>query len=74
MLIVKPNLHEVLIDPLKDIYHIEQLHHNRKDYSARLNNSNNKLRLIMQPVGDYPYNTIEITDIEFTDIDDNHYE
>lgn len=73
-LIRKDNLHEVLIDPLKNIYNIEQLHYNRKDYSARINNSNNKLRLIMMPIGDYPYNTIEITDIEFVDIDNKHYE
>lgn len=72
-LIGKNNLHEVLIDPFKNIYHIEQLHHNRKDFSARIDNSNNKLRLIMMPIGEYPYNTIEITDIEFVDIDNDHY-
>ena len=73
LLISKDTLHDVLIDSLKNIYRIEQLHQNRKDYSARLNNSNNKLRLIMIPVGDYPYNTVEITDIIFDDIDDDHY-
>ena len=73
-LIGKNNLHEVLIDPLKNIYHIEQLHNNRNDFSARIDNRNNKLRLIMKPIGEYPYNTIEITDIEFIRIDNKHYE
>ena len=27
----------------------------------------------MKPIGSYPYNTMEITDIEFIDIDDKHY-
>ena len=27
----------------------------------------------MMPIGEYPYNTIEITDIEFVDIDNDHY-
>lgn len=71
LLISKLTLHDVMIDPLHNIYHIEQLLHNRHDYSARVNN---KIRLIMIPVGNYPYNTIEITDIIFEDIDNYHYE
>lgn len=27
----------------------------------------------MKPIGEYPYNQIEITDIEFLEIDDKHY-
>lgn len=73
LLISKPTLHDVMIDPLHNIYHIEQLLHNRHEYSARLNNRNNKVRLIMVPVGEYPYNIMEITDIVFDDIDDYHY-
>ena len=27
----------------------------------------------MKPIGEYPYNNIEIVDILFDDIDDTHY-
>lgn len=36
-------------------------------------NVNQKIRLYMKPIGLYPYNQIEITDIEFLEIDDKHY-
>ena len=74
LLISKKTLHDVMIDPLQNVYHIEQLTGNRHEYSARLNNSNNKIRLIMKPVGNYPYNIMEITDIIFDDVDNYHYE
>ena len=74
LLISKNTLHDVMVDPLHIIYHIEQLSHNRHEYSARINNSNNKMRIIMIPIGDYPYKTMEITDIIFDDIDNYHYE
>ncbi len=65
------NLHDVLLTPYKEIYHIEQKTGNLKEYyTARVNK---KIRLIMKPVGNYPYNTLEITDIEFIDIDNKHY-
>ena len=65
------NLNEVLLSPYKVIYHIEQKKGNLKEYyTARINQ---KIRLIMKPVGSYPYNTIEITEIEFIDIDNKHY-
>ena len=64
-------LHEILITPFKEIYNIEQKKGNLKEYyTARINQ---KIRLIMKPIGSYPYNTMEITDIEFIDIDDKHY-
>jgi plasmid maintenance system killer protein len=66
-----PTLHDVMITPYKEIYYIEQKHANLKEYyTARLNKT---MRLIMKPVGEYPYNTVEITDIEFIDIDNKHY-
>ena len=65
------NLHMVIINPLSQMYHIEQKQGNLKEYyTARLNL---KIRLFMKPLGEYPYNTIEITDIELIDIDDKHY-
>lgn len=60
-----------MCSPFKDIYHIEQKKGNLKEfYTARINN---KIRLIMKPLGDYPYNKVEITEIEFINIDDSHY-
>ena len=65
------NLHMVIINPLSVMYHIEQKKGDLKEYyTARINQ---KIRLFMKPVGEYPYNIIEITDIEFVDIDDKHY-
>ena len=65
------NLKELMISPYKNIYHIEQKKGNLKEYyTARLNN---KMRLIMKPIGEYPYNEIEIEEIEFIDIDNKHY-
>ena len=72
-LISKKTLHDVMMDPWHNIYHIHELKETRHEYSAKISNSNNKLRLIMKPVGNYPYNTIEITDIEFYDLDNYHY-
>ena len=64
-------LNDVILNPLSKIYHIEQKKGNLKDYyTARINK---KIRLIMKPIGSYPYNTIEITEIEFVDIDNKHY-
>ena len=61
----------ILITPFKEIYNIEQKKGNLKEfYTARINQ---KIRLIMKPIGSYPYNIMEITDIEFIDIDDKHY-
>ena len=71
LFISKNTLFDVMNDPLHNIYHIEKLKNNRNDYSARVND---KIRLIMIPVGNYPYNTLEITDIIFDDIDNYHYE
>ena len=65
------NLHMVIIDPLSIMFHFEQKKGNLKEYyTARINQ---KIRLIMKPIGEYPYNTMEITDIEFSDIDNKHY-
>ena len=65
------NIHMLIINPLSIVYHIEQKKGNLKEYyTARINQ---KIRLLMKPIGEYPYNTIEITDIEFIDIDDKHY-
>lgn len=65
------NLHELLLSSLKNVYHIEKKTGNLKElYTARLND---KIRLLMRPIGEYPYNEIEIDEIIFEDIDNTHY-
>mgnify|MGYP002868370444 CR=1 FL=1 len=65
------NLHELLINPYSRVYRIEQKHGDlREIITVRINK---KLRLYMKPIGDYPYNYIEIVGIEFIKIDDKHY-
>lgn len=58
-------------NPLHIIYGIEKKNGNLKEiYTADVNE---KLRLWMKPVGTYPYNALEITEIEFLEIDNQHY-
>lgn len=65
------SLHDIMISNYKNIYNIEKKKGNLKEYySARLNS---KMRLLMKPFGNYPYNEIEIVEIEFVDIDNSHY-
>ena len=71
LLISAPNMKEVVLSPYKNIYHIEQKKGNLKEfYTARINQ---KIRLFIKPVGEYPYNSIEIIELEFVNIDDSHY-
>ena len=71
LLLASENLHAVIQSPYKNVYHIEHKKNNlKKFYTARIND---KLRLIMKPSGNYPYNLIEIEEIEFIQIDDKHY-
>ena len=65
------NLKCLLLNPLSKIYRISQKENNLKEiFTANLNS---KIRLYMKPIGEYPYNSIEITEIEFLQIDDKHY-
>ena len=71
LIIKSNNMNEVMLNPLHYTYYIEKKNGNLKEYyTARLNG---KIRLFMKPIGDYPYNLVEITDIEFVEIDDDHY-
>ena len=71
LIIHSDNLKELMLNPLHLTYNIEKKKVNLKEiYTARLNS---KLRLIMKPIGEYPYNLVEITEIEFVEIDDSHY-
>ena len=65
------NMQELMINPLHIIYNIEKKSGDLKEiYTARIND---KIRLWMKPMGEYPYKLIEITEIEFLQIDDKHY-
>ena len=65
------NLQELLCSPYKNVYYITKKSSNLKEYyTARINS---KLRLIMKPEGEYPYNNLTIDKIEFVSIDDKHY-
>ena len=65
------NLHLLLLSEFKNVYRIEKKTGDLKEfYTARLND---KIRLLMRPLGEYPYKEIEINEIIFEDIDDKHY-
>lgn len=71
LIINSKNLQSLINSPYKNIYGIEQKKGNLKEYFTA--HINKKLRLIMKPVGEYPYNILEIVEIEFIDIDNKHY-
>ena len=65
------NMHTLMLNNYSIMYHIEQKKNNLKQYyTARLNS---KLRLIMKPVGNYPYELKKINEIELIEIDEKHY-
>lgn len=65
------NLKELIHSDVAITYNIKKKVGDLKEiYTARINN---KLRLYMKPVGEYPYRNEEIIEIEFREIDDKHY-
>lgn len=71
LLISVNNMQELNNNPLKIVYGIEKKKENLKNiYTVDLNK---KIRLQFKPIGDYPYNLIEIESIEFLKIDNKHY-
>ena len=70
-IIIFNNMKELLSNELCKIYGIEKKKGNLKEiYTARVNN---KIRMYIQPVGNYPYNLEEIEIVELEKIDDKHY-
>ena len=65
------NLKSLLLNPLSLVYNIGQKEGVLKEIFTA--NVNSKIRLYMKPIGEYPYNKIEIKSIEFLKIDDKHY-
>lgn len=70
-LISKDTLKDVMSDPLHLVYNIRQKKGNLKEYYTA--DINRKMRLFLKPIGTYPYNIIEVTEIEVTGIDNHHY-
>lgn len=65
------NLKSLLMNPLSIVFGIEQKKGNLKEiYTAKVNE---KIRLYIKPVGEYPYNVVEINELEFLMIDNKHY-
>ena len=70
-IIISSNLHELMLSKFKYIYDIRKKHGDLKEiYSASLNGN---IRLLFKPVGKYPYNEVEIFELEFLEINDTHY-
>lgn len=65
------NLKELILNPLSTVYGIRQKKGDLKEiYTA---NINDKIRLYIKPIGEYPYNIVEINELEFLKIDNKHY-
>ena len=65
------NMQELLSSNLCTIYGITKKKGNLKEiYTAKVNN---KIRMYMHPLGDYPFDLKEIEIIELCEIDDKHY-
>ena len=65
------NFKSLIVNPLSMIYGIEQKKGDLKEiYTARVTQ---KIRLYIKPIGEYPYNVVEIKELEFFKIDDKHY-
>lgn len=72
LIIESSNLHDLLKNPLRNVYNIEKKSADLKEYyTARLNS---KIRLIIKPCSNYPYIDLnQIIELEFMSIDDTHY-
>lgn len=72
LIIESATMKDLMLNPLHSTYSIEKKNANLKEiYTAHLNS---KLRLYMKPCSEYPYNNLEeIIEIEFIEIDDQHY-
>ena len=65
------NFKELLLNPLSIVYGSRIKKENLKEiYTA---NINEKIRLYIKPIGEYPYNVVEINELEFLKIDNKHY-
>lgn len=71
LMIQSINMKELMLNPLSKVYNIEKKKGDLKEiYTARINE---KLRMYIKPIGEYPYKLEEILEIELIEIDDKHY-
>ena len=64
------NLQDFMNSSDKARYYVEQKKQNLKEiFAARIY----KIRLIFKPISEYPYNYIEIDEIELLEVNDDHY-
>lgn len=71
LMIQSENMKKLMLNPLSIVYNIEKKKGNLKEiYTAKINQ---KLRMYIRPVGEYPYNLEEVVEIELEQIDDRHY-
>ena len=71
IMINSKNLDELMHSAFKYVYDIRKKTGNLKElYSASLNGN---IRLLFKPCGKYPYNEIEIVEIELIEINNKHY-
>ena len=71
LLISSENMKEVMDDGLHIVYGIEKKKGDLKEYyTAKLNK---KIRLLIKPLNEYPYDLSEVYELEFISIDDKHY-
>lgn len=70
-MIQSENMMKLMLNPLSRVYNIEKKKENLKQfYTARINQ---KLRMYIKPIGEYPYQLENIVEVELVEIDEKHY-
>lgn len=71
LMIQSENMMKLMLNPLSRVYNIEKKKENLKQfYTARINQ---KLRMYIKPIGEYPYQLENIVEVELVEIDEKHY-
>lgn len=71
LMINTENMKELMLNPFSKVYRIEKKNGSLKEiYTARINQ---KIRMYIKPIGEYPYKLEEIIEVELIEIDDKHY-
>ena len=71
LMIQSENMKQMMLNPLARVYNIEKKKGNLKEiYTGRINQ---KLRMYIKPIGEYPYKLEEIIEVELKEIDEKHY-
>ena len=71
LMIQSENMMKLMLNPLSKVYNIEKKKENLKQlYTARINQ---KLRMYIKPIGEYPYQLENIVEVELVETDEKHY-